>query len=98
MVNPVAMLRRKPIWAAVLPLTTHFATFGIEVEKPTINISAVGDGARLPERVPAILKGDSNDPIDALVIQPYYTYRLLKNADLTLSLDFKDNEVGILVS
>lgn len=69
-----------------------------EVEKPTINISAVGDGARLPERVPAILKGDSNDPIDALVIQPYYTYRLLKNADLTLNLDFKDNEVGILVS
>lgn len=69
-----------------------------DVEKPTINISAVGDGARLPERVPAILKGESNDPIDALVIQPYYTYRLLKNADLALNLDFKDNEVGILVS
>jgi histidine phosphotransferase ChpT len=69
-----------------------------EVEKPTINISAVGDGARLPERVPAILKGESNDPIDALVIQPYYTYRLLENADLALNLDFKDNEVGILVS
>lgn len=69
-----------------------------EVEKPTINISSVGDGARLPERVPAILKGESNDPIDALVIQPYYTYRLLKNGDLTLNLEFKDNEVGILVS
>jgi histidine phosphotransferase ChpT len=69
-----------------------------DVEKPEIQISAKGDGARLPERVPDILNGSSKDPIDALVIQPYYTYRLLKNGDLSIKLEFNENEVGFLVS
>ncbi len=69
-----------------------------DVEKPEIQITAKGDGARLPERVPDILNGSSKDPIDALVIQPYYTYRLLKNGDLSIKLEFNENEVGFLVS
>ncbi len=69
-----------------------------DVEKPEIQISAKGDGARLPERVPDILNGSSKDPIDALVIQPYYTYRLLKNGDLSIKLEFNENVVGFLVS
>jgi histidine phosphotransferase ChpT len=69
-----------------------------DVEKPEIQISAKGDGVRLPERVPDILNGSSKDPIDALVIQPYYTYRLLKNGELSIKLEFNENEVGFLVS
>lgn len=67
-------------------------------EKPTISIVANGEGARLPARVPAILTGESKETIDALVIQPYYTYRLLKNGELTIKIEFKENEVGFLVS
>ncbi|GAA6213123.1 histidine phosphotransferase family protein [Hyphomicrobiales bacterium 4NK60-0047b] len=69
-----------------------------DVEKPEINISAKGDGARLPERVPTILSGESKEPIDALVIQPYYTYRLLKNGNLSIKLEFNENEVVFSVS
>ena len=63
------------------------------VERPEISIVSKGDGARLPERVPGILKGEQTTEIDALVIQPYYTYRLLADHKLSISIEISENQV-----
>lgn len=57
-----------------------------EMERPTITMISRGNGARLPERVPEILSGEYEGEIDALVIQPYYTYRLITANDFKISV------------
>lgn len=69
-----------------------------EAAKPTIKINSRGDGARLPERVPSILSGNHEGEIDALVIQPYFTRRLIADNNLTFSIESQENEVIFHVS
>lgn len=64
-----------------------------DLERPTITLTSVGDGARCPERVPAILQGEYEGEIDALVIQPYFSYRLLKAGNQAISIDSGENQV-----
>lgn len=69
-----------------------------DIERPTIEIVSTGEGARLPERVPAILQGEHEGDIDALVIQPYYTYRLLADGKLSINIEFSENKVSFSIS
>ena len=64
-----------------------------DIEKPQIAIVSRGNGARLPERVPEILNGKYEGDIDALVIQPYYTYRLLLDSKLTVDIAAAEDEM-----
>lgn len=64
-----------------------------DIERPTITINSNGQGARLPERVPDILKGNYDGEIDALVIQPYYTYRLIDDCGLSIDITSAEDEM-----
>lgn len=61
-------------------------------ENPSVKMISNGDGARLPERVPSILTGDYDGEIDALVIQPYFTRRLILDNNLTIKLESAENQ------
>lgn len=65
------------------------------LERPTYSFIAKGDGARCPERVPAILKGEYDNEIDALIIQPFFTNRLINNLGLNISIEESENQVKI---
>ena len=67
------------------------------LEKPEILVNTKGDGAKCPERVPAILQGQYAEEIDALIIQPYFTYRLLEDGKCTISIDQGENEVNFSI-
>ncbi len=69
-----------------------------DIEKPQINIVSRGNGARLPERVPEILQGHYEGEIDALVIQPYYTYRLIAESKLTVNIAAAEDEMKFSMS
>jgi len=68
-----------------------------DLARPTLSLTSNGDGARCPERVPAILKGEHEGEIDALVIQPYFTHRLLADDKLTIEIETSKNQVKITV-
>lgn len=72
--------------------TVDFSVKG-PLEQPKITVISKGSGARCPERVPAILKGDHKEEIDALIIQPYFTHRLLIAEKLTISIEESENQV-----
>ena len=63
------------------------------LEKPTYHLTAKGDGARCPERVPAILKGTYEGDIDALIIQPYFTNRLIRSLEMNITIEEAENQV-----
>ncbi len=65
------------------------------LERPTFKFVAKGDGARCPERVPGILKGEHDGEIDALIIQPYFTYRLIKELGLKVTIEEAENQVTL---
>ena len=69
-----------------------------DIARPTISIVSTGDGARLPERVPGILSGEHDGEIDALVIQPYFTYRLLADNDLAIKIDKGEDKVAFAIT
>lgn len=69
-----------------------------DVSRPSITLASTGDGARLPERVPGILSGAHDGEIDALVIQPYFTYRLLADNGLTVNIDKQEDKVTFTVT
>ena len=69
-----------------------------DLERPTITLTSNGEGARCPERVPAILQGEHEGDIDALVIQPYFTHRLLASHNLGTKIEQSENQVQFTVS
>lgn len=73
-------------------------TIAGELERPTITLVSTGDGARCSDRVPAILKGEYEGDIDALVIQPFFTHRLLKHGNLSISIEPSENKVVFTVA
>ena len=87
----------------VIAITTipRGGTVSMEVkgplEQPEIIVTSKGNGARCPERVPAILKGEHQEEIDALIIQPYFTHRLLADAKLTIVIEQGENQVVFLI-
>lgn len=69
-----------------------------DIEKPLITMVSRGNGARLPERVPDILNGNYDGDIDALVIQPYYTYRLIAENKLDVDIKAAEDEMKFIIN
>ncbi len=58
-----------------------------EGETMSFKVSAAGINAKLPQAVPALLKGEAGDhAVDAHAIQPFYTGLLARNCGLTAGI------------
>ena len=58
-----------------------------EGETMSFKVSAAGTNAKLPQAVPALLKGEAGDhAVDAHAIQPFYTGLLARNCGLTAGI------------
>ena len=58
-----------------------------EGETMSFRVTATGTNAKLPQAVPALLKGEAGDhAVDAHAIQPFYTGLLARNCGLTAAM------------
>ena len=58
-----------------------------EGEAMSFKVKASGTNAKLPQAVPALLKGEAGDhAVDAHAIQPFYTGLLARNCGLTAGI------------
>ena len=68
----------------------------VSLEDRFPSVSAVGDAARIPEKVSQLLKGDFDaSELDARLVQPYYTRRLAQQLGYALSFAAKGNKVTL---
>jgi histidine phosphotransferase ChpT len=52
----------------------------------SFSVTATGEGARIPEKTAAVMKGDlPSEEMDARLVQPYYTIRLAVQAGYSLA-------------
>ncbi|MEA2977827.1 MAG: histidine phosphotransferase ChpT [Alphaproteobacteria bacterium] len=57
-----------------------------EGEAMNFRITAVGLNGRIPQHLPNLLAGNSEGPVDAHAIQPFYTGMLARNCGLAMTL------------
>ena len=69
-------------------------TVGLEGRLPVVR--AVGDAARIPEKVAQLLKGDFDaGELDARLVQPYYTRRLAQQLGYALRVAANGNKITL---
>lgn len=68
-------------------------TVGPEETLPTIRIEATGPSSRIPPKVVDLLAGQSEDPLDAHAVQPFYAGSLARAAGLAVAVSKTDDTV-----
>ena len=56
------------------------------MEAPNFVVRCQGTAARAPQHLGEFISGENLPPLDALTIQAYYTWRLARNANMTLAI------------
>ena len=68
-------------------------------ETMSFRVTANGANARLPQALPALLKGESGDhAVDAHAIQPFYTGLLARNCGLTAAIAAEGEAIVVTAS
>jgi histidine phosphotransferase ChpT len=65
-------------------------------ERPSFYLSCRGTSARPPQHLSEFISGSGLPQLDALTIQPYYTWRLAQTAGMRL--DVTKNAADVLIS
>lgn len=66
-------------------------------EAPAYRLLCSGFGARVPQEVPALMRGEAVEtPIDARSVQPFFAGRLAESAGMRVTIAMADGDVEIL--
>lgn len=85
------------MFSIAITMLPRGGTISIEVtgaaDAPEITVSCEGKGVRIPDRLPDLIVGKSDESLDSMSIQPYYASRIAAETNMAMEVAAKDTKV-----
>jgi histidine phosphotransferase ChpT len=65
------------------------------VDRPHFTIRCSGQAARPPQHLESFISGAPSEPLHALTIQPYYTWRLARQSNMQLAVEKVQSDIMV---